>query len=379
MTRQLRCLAQSPAFAAVPEAERDILVESIARTAERVEYHYLRFRSQRQALDEIRAWAPGDVFWDAAVSSMHYELQAMAGGARVLVDELLFLTARRYHPILSAMEERSWAAATVFRKPVVPESLLDVPEVHRLRRHQAWFELLSAYRNTFFHRGWQHGSGHFNEDGRRAAQLPKMNALLVPDQRSLTSRSRPYDWTWHDRTTVDEVASRIHAGLVTVLNDVCTEDWDIGVPQPGTLPEDELPNLIVTLPVPVMQTIDDTVIVPVFSSREKALVMAQRIPELSCRMDAGEHELIEVRSSADVVGIEAITLSFAGLLPSADVGSLHICLDPEPTHDDWTRIKAAASVECPLAELMADKLKIVSLPVQSPMIVYVWRTPFLPT
>lgn len=376
-TRQLRCLAQSPAFAAVPEAEREILIQSIARTAERVEYHYQRFRSQRQMLDEIRAWAPGDVFWDAAVSCMHYELQAMAGAARVIVDELLFLTARRYRPTLSAQEERSWAGATVFRDPVVPGSLTDVPEVHRLCRHRKWFDLLNAYRNMFFHRGWQHGSGHFNEDGRRAAQLPKMNALLVPDQRSLTSRSRPYDWTWHDRTTVDEVASRIHAGLVTLLKEVCTEDWDTGVPQPGTLPDDELPNLIVTLPVPVMLTIGDTAVVPIFSSREKALVMAQRVPDLSRRTDAGAHELIEVRSNADVVGSEAISLSFAGLLPSADVKSLHVCLDPEPTHNDWKRITAAAAAECLLAELIADDLKIVSLPVQSPMIVYMWRTPFL--
>jgi hypothetical protein len=218
VTRQVRCLTSSAPFACIPEAQLDALVESIAHTIGRADYHYQRFRVQRRSLDEIRAWAPGDVFFDVAVSAMHYELQALAGAARLLVDELLFLIARCHG-------QRGWEAVPLLRDPIVSGSPMDISEIHRLRGHRAWFDLLNAYRNAFFHRGWQHGSGHYDSDGRQAAELPRMNALLVPDRASLTTRSRPYDWTYNDKSTVDDVGTGIHQGMIAMVGDLCANEW----------------------------------------------------------------------------------------------------------------------------------------------------------
>ncbi len=372
VARQVRGLASSASFAGIPEAHRDALVESIAQTIGRADYHFQRFRVHRTALDEIRAWAPGDVFWDAAVSSMHYELQALAGAARLLVDEVLFLTARRHG-------QRDWEAVPLFRDPVAPGSPKDVPEVHRLRGHLAWFELLNAYRNTFFHRGWRHGSGHFDKDGRKAAELPRMNALLVPDQASLSKRSRPYDWTYNERTTVDDVGTGIHQGMIGMVGDLCANAWGTILPPPGRVPHDERPNLIVAIPIPITLTIRDCLLVPVFSSRERAQAMVRQVAALAAQVLAGDTELIEIRSSPDVSGTEAVSLSFARLSRDAGTKSLRVCLDPEPEDEGWTRVKATVVAEVPLDDLIADNIRIVSVPVDAPMTVYLWRTPFLLT
>jgi hypothetical protein len=364
----------SASFAGIPEAQRDALVESIAHTIGRADYHYQRFRVHRRTLDEIRAWAPGEVFFDAAVSAMHYELQALAGAARLLVDEIVFLIARRH----GQHGQQSWEAVPLIRKPIVSGSSMDISEIHRLRGHRVWFDLLNDYRNTFFHRGWQLGSGHYDNDGRQAAELPRMNSLLVPDQASLTNRSKPYDWTYNNKTTIDDVATRIHQGMIEMVGDLCLNEWGTSVPPPGRIPDHERPNLFVNLPVPIMLTIGDCALVPFFSSREQAMALIRRVPELSAKVDTGDFELVEVRSSPDVSPqTEAISLSFAGLSADPETKWLRVLLDPEPQNEEWTRIKATTVTDVPLKELLADKIQIVSIPVSAPMTVYIWRAPFL--
>jgi hypothetical protein len=255
---------------------------------------------------------------------------------------------------------------------------MDISEIHRLRGHRAWFDLLNAYRNAFFHRGWQHGSGHYDSDGRQAAELPRMNALLVPDRASLTTRSRPYDWTYNDKSTVDDVGTGIHQGMIAMVGDLCANEWGTSVPPPGRIPDHERPNLFVALPVPIMLTIGDCLLVSIFSSREQAMALVRRVPELSAKVDAGDLELVEVRSSPDVSPpTETISLSFARLSADPGTKSLRVLLDPEPQNEEWSQIKATAETDVPLKELIADEIGIVSIPVTAPMTAYIWRTPFL--
>lgn len=108
------------------------------------------------------------------------------------------------------------------------------------------------------------------------------------------------------------------------------------------------------------------------------MALVRRVPELSAKVDTGDFELVEVRSSPDVSPqTEAISLSFAGLSADPETKWLRVLLDPEPQNEEWTQIKATAVTDVPLKELLADKIQIVSIPVSAPMTVYIWRTPFL--
>jgi hypothetical protein len=366
VARQVRCLASSPAFTGIPAAERDALLESIAQTIGRADYHFRRFRLQRESLDDLRAWAPGDVFFDAAVATMHYELQALAGAARLLVDEVVFLIAKRYG-------QQGWAAARIFRDPVAVASPADQPEVHRLRNHTAWFDLLNTYRNAFFHSGWKHGSGHF-EPERKAAGLPAMNALLVPDRVSLAGRSRPYEWTYNDGTTVDDVCNGVYEGLLTMLGDLCAHEWGTPLPTPGTIAEDDRPNLIVALPIPIVVSIGDSLVAPIFSSRERAFDFTREIPGLSTAAHTSL-ELVEVRSSPDVAPpTEMLAFSFVHLTSAHGAKFLKLSLDPVLRNGVWSE-GISASVD--LDELLKDKMRMAGVVVPAPTTAYVWRTPFL--
>lgn len=322
VARQVRCLEASASLTGIPSSQRMPLLMSIAQTIGRANYHFHRFRAQREALDQIRAWAPGDIFYDAAGATMHYELQAMAGASRLLVDEVIFLIERR-------CQGNGWKASRVMRSPILAGSAMDVPEVHRLRnRHLQWFDLLNAYRNTFFHSGWAHGSGHF-DDGRRAAESPRMNALRVPDRASLSGNSRPYDWTYNDKTTVDDIANDIFNGMVAMVDDLCSSEWGTNVPPPGEMSEQNQPNLMVSVPTPITLVIPDGILVPLFLSHESAMDFVKHVPGLEAKVNDAAVELLRVHSNPDVTPPqEVISLSFRQLDPSLAGRAMHVCFDP---------------------------------------------------
>lgn len=205
-----------------------------------------------------------------------------------------------------------------------------------------------------------------------------MNGLLVPDRASLSSRSRPYDWTYNDKTTVEDVCNSIHGGMVSMVGDLCVNEWRTAVPAPGRISDAERPNLFVMLPAPMTVTIGNSLVVPVFSSRERAMSLLSRVPALSLMAKSGELELVEVRSNADVSpAAETISLSFAQLSEEQGVTLLRVLLDPEPHDDEWSEIRATAAAEVSLGDVIADKIRIVSIPVPDPMVAYVWQAPFL--
>ena len=372
--RQLHTAKNSKALVGIPAKQRDVLIGSLVRTVGRAEYHYRRFLELRGALDELRQQVPGDVFWDGMATCMHYEMQALAGAARVFVDELVYLAAARHTPALSGSQAAKWKAKELICTPLSPESKFDVPEVRILRGHVAWFDALNAYRNTFFHSSWEHGTGHYDADGGQASVSPARNALLVPDRGSLTTSSKPSDWTWEDGTTVDDVCERVHTGLETVIGELCEGEWGCPVPAPGSVPKDQRPNVLVTLAKPVVLELPNTIIVPVFSTKEKAEEFVEQVPGLAQQIAHAGHELCRIRSYRNYVDVEAISLTLHGLCPPAGVVKLVVYLDPIPRAKDWSLIDAAARAEIPLEHVMNDEFKMIDVPVTEISTAFVWRS-----
>lgn len=369
-TRQLSCLKDSSHLATIPERNRSLLIESLARTLGRAEYHRQRFKQLRSTLDDIRDWAPGEVFWSGLLSCMHYELQGLAGAARLMLDELLLVIALRHDPNLTGNQERKWAASNVFNQVSVVGSSLDVPEVHRLRSHQSWFALVNAYRNAFFHAGSQHGSGHYDADAGNVVRNPARNGLLVPDQSSLSLR--PYDWTWNNGTTVDDVANGIYDELVAVVGEICEAEWGTPLPAPGKAPQS--PNLFVTMIKPIAFVAGDRVIIPFFTSREKAESFMRR-SKFTRPSGSQQPELVRIRSSQSVVGEEALSFSVRGL-EQTGLKRVLVYLDPTPRDPFWQAVNAASSAEASIEDVSANDMEIMSMPVDKPMSAYLWRTPF---
>ena len=169
----------------------------------------------------------------------------------------------------------------------------------------AWFQLLNAYRNSFFDHDWRHGSGHFAaDDARQAATEPAANALIVPDRSSLGRRSKPHEWTYKDGTATDDVMRLASEGLDGLVKDLCEQAWSVREPQPGTVPRQDQPNMIVGLVIPALVQVHDLVVLPFFTTKEKA--------EAFEFMQATEAELVDVPVSTAVINQEAVSFSLRG-------------------------------------------------------------------
>jgi hypothetical protein len=108
---QIHAALRSPTFGHITEAERRATIGSLSRTYARSAYHESRLWSLRKALDTRRLGLPGEVTWDSTTEFVHVELQAFAGAARMLVDELVYLVARR-HPVevlLDPVPDADWS------------------------------------------------------------------------------------------------------------------------------------------------------------------------------------------------------------------------------------------------------------------------------
>jgi hypothetical protein len=165
--RQVFMLRQSPTLEPIDAKERTALVDSLMGTLSRAQYHYLRFKELRAALDERRRAMPGAIMGDSLVDCLHFELQAFCGAARMTLDELVYLAARRQGQHPKQARRAPWETSDLVTKELPP--VCDVPEIRRLRERASWFATLNAYRNSAFHHGWRHGAGHFSADDLRQA------------------------------------------------------------------------------------------------------------------------------------------------------------------------------------------------------------------
>jgi hypothetical protein len=264
-----------------------------------------------------------------------------------------------------------WETSNVIAGDLDVGSPCDVPEVRRLRAHSSWFATLNAYRNSFFHHGWRHGSGNYGEgEEHSAARSPAANGLLLPDQESLKSRSKPHEWTWNNGQTVDAIARMVHEGLDAVVGELCEKEWGTPVPERGTFPEDKYPNCLVTVVPPAVLVTESDVIVPFFSTEGLARAF---VP--FCGSD--ELELVQVRASNVVAGGSAITFSLHGLEASElppTVTMIRMYLDPNPRDLDWSEVDSRSRASLALEALVRQGFhKSLSIPLTGLEKVFVWR------
>lgn len=368
---QVRCLDESAAFATLDPEERNAVTHSLANSIRRADYHHRRFARVRERLRSHAARVPGELFWDACMTHLYFEAAALCGAARLIVDEVLYIGARRHGATPAKAVQKPWLAGTAL-STTAPNWLRAVPEVARLRAHDPWYRTLNAYRNAFYHNGWMHGSGHAeaNTSG-SAAGMPSRNGLLVPDQGSLVYGSKPFQWTWNDGTSVDDVVARVHGGLHDLLRELCEDDWAAPNHPPGSLPPEQHPNMIVTLVRPVLLHNDDVGFVPTFSSREAAAAF-----EPFC--SHGGFEVVEVPIVSSVTGDLGFSFWLGDLSAEPALHSLRgICvvLDPKPKDSGWRKIDACAGAEIEMKRLLeANPIDPITVPVGEDVTrVYLWR------
>ena len=335
---QFHTVGDSPVFASVPKDELSAVLGSAAKTYTRGAYHESRFRDLRRELDLRRDLMPGHIVWDSLLEYVHFELQAFTGACRTLVDELVYVIARRHGIGPKQARRKPWTTSDLFHEPLVEP--FDVGEIRALRTQVAWFDILNSFRNTFFHHGWRHGGGHFApNEPRRSSQFAASNGLLVPDRASLLGKSKPHEWTWNQKTTVDDIAGDVRAGTEEMLRSLFEDHWATPIPAPGTMPLHERPNMIVGLVRPAIVETDGALFLPFFSTRESGLAFGpfSSVPDL---------ELVCARSSTLVIGESAISIALAGLEDNQiPMGVTHIEAVLDPIHNAaWTEVQGTALV-----------------------------------
>jgi len=346
-SRQVWALKNSPVLSHLDPEERVAITGSISHTVQRAEYHYLRLRDIRDDLDQRRANLPGEARFDSLVVALHSELQGFCGAARTCVDELVYLIARRHGAAQTEARKRPWEPYDLVTKsPLPPECA--VPEVAKLRVRKLWFETLNAYRNSFFHNGWRYGAGHYSKDDTsRAAQTPAMNGLLLPDRASLTTRSKPFEWSWSDRTHIDDVSREVRTGLDDLLRELCEADWATPTLAQGKAPREEHPNIVVLLPKPAVLTTNHAWFIPLFSTRE----LGERC-EPFCKNEA--LELAKLAPSSLLTGEPTFAFHLNGFEKEKvprNITEIRCVLDPVPADPAWRVVGVTDCALLPIASV----------------------------
>ena len=297
---------------------------------------------------------------------MHFELQAFAGACRTLLDEFVYAVARRHGATPAHARKKPWETSDLVQRPLPLEC--DVDEIRWIRSESSWFDTLNAYRNSFFHHGWRHGSGHFaDDDVRRASASAASNGLLVPDRASLIGRKKPFEWTWEQRLTVDDIAQEIRRGTDLLVEEL-GRAWSVPQPGPGNAPLDDRPNMLIAIARPGVIYSDRLTIVPVFSTRE----LGEAFKGLR---DQPDLELIDVPVSTALYGQEAVAISMRGLRDThfgRDATHLDVFLDPDP-NNDWTHVKVTAHTRVPLPDAATLDMHPIGLPLSGCERVWMWR------
>lgn len=363
----LYAVGKLPIFAHVPEDERRSMTGSAMRTYSRAAYHFERLMSLRRQLDIRRNPLPGEVSWDSMVQFVHFELQAFAGASRTLLDELVYIIARRHRVPPTAARHKPWEPSDLIQRAI--PKVCDVEEVRLLRSRSDWFETLNAYRNSFFHHGWIHGNGHFSdEDFRGAARPPASNGLILPDRKSLLGRKKPFEWSWQERKTVDEVAATIRDGMDSLIDELTTKAWAIPNEELGSIPMDQQPNVLVRLVKPALLEAGPYVVVPVFTTRERGLAF-------KLFAEKENLELVDAPVSSAVIAQPAVTFSLSGIENAELVsGATWIDVIVDPGLGTAGILNGSAQFRHAMADLVkAGSIQPVSISVSGIQRAWLWQ------
>ena len=207
-----------------------------------------------------------------------YEAASMLAAANSIVEEVVFLAARRAgQSEVLADRWKTYAEARVRRDgPLVPEVVL-------LRARDAWFRQLSDYRNALTHRGSipVGGFGYYPPgDPSPEATDPAMNLFLVPDHASIGRPARPATWTYRDGRRLEDLVRDVWQGLESLLLDVGRE-WGETPPSAGSVPADQVPNVVVALPkLAMLGAPGGALIAPIFTTEALALAFLATQPTM---------------------------------------------------------------------------------------------------
>jgi hypothetical protein len=269
----LRLLGYRPATSALStiadSAERDALFMSLAMTVTRACYHRKRFEQIINHLANRRIQAGGVASSDTCSRYAIIEASAFLVAARTIVDEVLYIAARRSS--VSPKDAVSWEVGPATTCDLSKNPKYNVDEVIRLRNHLSWYKEMNEYRNVLVHRGWREQLGGYFPVGSTIPEAadPTRNDLLVPDRNSLSRVRRGHQWTYHQGTRLEDIIDRAGNGLVVFLDEVAKESWGGAHPAPGTAPNDKLPNVFITLPHAGL-VVSTTISIPVFTEEELA-------------------------------------------------------------------------------------------------------------
>lgn len=388
LARMLRVLGDDPPAAGVAglgdPAEREALFMSLATTLTRATYHRRRFEESISHLVERRTQVGATVSSDTCSKFPMFEASAFLTAARTVVDEVLFVAARRSGVPPTNATQWTVNAAMTCSLTRFPE--YNVSEVLRLRAHSAWYEEMNEYRNVLVHRGWREQLGGYYPEGMSLAEAsdPSRNVLLMPDRSSLGRANRAHQWTYGDGTRLEHVVERSGDGLSAFLQDVAQTSWGGAVPARGTAPAEKLPNIFVHLPHAGLVFAGE-IVSPLFTSPERA----QNFQRTAYRGDPNV-ELIELRPTLLNDGTSlpepgfwmsvpsGVPLREALALAGATSGDLVLTLDPvlqtngAVAGQEIARFPVADLLDVDAAGLLA---KLPQDHLAGAQRLYIWRRP----
>jgi hypothetical protein len=387
LARMIRVLGDeppAPALATIADpAERDALFLSLATTLTKAAYHRQRFEQVVAILAERRLQVGGTVSSDTCSQYPIFEASALLVAARTVVDEVLYIAARRSGA--APNDADGWAVNTAITCNLVNVPKYNVDEVHRLRAHSAWYEEMNEYRNVLVHRGWREQTGGFFPIGSTLPEAadPTRNVLLMPDRASLVRVHRGHQWTYTNGTRLERVVERAADGLEVFLGDVATGSWGGSIPAPGTAPNDMLPNIFVQVPYAGL-VVAGTIYAPIFTDENRA-----REFHRTAYQNAPQLDLFEVLPTTLNDGTSQPEPGFWLSVPSgkgiaeplataglAHDGELVIALDPTLGADG--KIVASELARLEIAKLLASGdvgvlVKVLAARVASVNRLLLWR------
>ncbi len=382
LSRAIFSLDSENIFLSIPESERKSLFTSLHTTYERCQYHYHRYQEIELFLSTTRKSLPIEISYDASLKYMYFEIQALFGSIRLFLDEIIYIIARKEGNTHDESFSGDWAVNNVF-KTSPPIAIRHVPEIVHAAHFETWYSKLNGYRNAFYHHGWNFSSGHSDtNDLSSRASSPQHNGFFVPDLDSVKRNSKPFQWTWNDKTQILDVVADVKSefkrfieGLVFTVWAIAKQDYSNAVPIL------EQPNIIVTFPFPCVLLYQSNVVIPVFTKLNKAESYTH-FQDIAAANDA-KVEIIQLRKNKLFdPKIEYFTVGISELErlnfhEEHENSRLQIVVDAE--FDSVGNLKDGLGTFVDLMSLAEAKKDIAVKPLSfyvpeiNPEVVYIWR------
>jgi hypothetical protein len=382
LSRALFELDSEPIFVAIPQVEKESLFTSLYRTYERCQYHYYRFKEIEVFLSSTRKNLPTEISYDASLKYMYFEIQALFGSIRLFLDEILYIVARKYGETHEHSFSGSWKVNNVF-KSIPPNQTRNHPEIIHAANYADWYVKLNGYRNAFYHHGWNYSSGHSdnNELGSRA-NSPQHNGFFAPDLDSLKQNSKPFQWTWNDKTQISDIVENVKSEFEEFIENLVFTVWAVTKQDySGATPILEQPNVIVSFPFPCVLLYQSDIVIPVFTTLDKAESYTHFQDNAIANnakveiVQLKKNKLINPKNEYFTVGISGLErLNFE---EENENSRLQIVVNAEFDNDGNHKVGTGRFVD--LISLAEVKKDIASKPISfyipetDPDVIYIWR------